>query len=131
MTGKTVTIIVISIFLIVMAIVVIIAKDKEKSQVKISSEKSFYEQIAVKTAKTWKVLSRDISEKNSFTIYEFVLGSEEERLVVRTRFVAYETSDILPGDNVKVSLRPDYKSEYGEGLSENPYVYAIVRIKKQ
>jgi len=131
MNGKTITIIVISIILVVMAVVMIIAKDKEKSQVKLSTEKAFNAQFAANIAKTWRVLSRDISEKNSFTIYEFVLGSEEERLVVRTRFIAYETSDILPGDNVKVSLKPDYKSEYGEGLSENPYVYAIVRIKKQ
>ena len=130
MNGKQIIVVVIAL-LAIFAVSVLVEKDKEKSQVKLSTEKAFNEQIAVKTAKTWKVLNRDISNRDSFTIYEYVLGFKDERLVVRKRVLFYEIMDILPGDTVKVSLKADYKSDYRGGLIDNPYLYDIERVKTE
>lgn len=118
--------------LILIAVLVLLENDKEKRKsLRTTSEKTFNEQIAVKTAKTWKILNRDISNRDSFTIYEYVLGFKDERLVVRKRVLFYEIMDILPGDTVKVSLKADYKSDYHGGLIDNPYLYDIVRVKTE
>ncbi|MEI7792142.1 MAG: hypothetical protein WCI57_01490 [Candidatus Berkelbacteria bacterium] len=131
MTRKTLMIMVIFLVFVGVVSFILIEKDKKEIQVKTSSEKSFNEQIAVKTAKTWKVLNRDISNIDSYTIYEYVIGSEDERLVVRKRLHFYETMDILPSDTVKISLKADYKSDYGSGLTNNPYLYDIERVKNE
>jgi len=98
--------------------------------VKATPVSTFDQQVATNTGKTsWTVTNRDVSYKDSFLIYEFVLISSGERLVIRKMLSPYETSDIVPGDSVKLSLKDDYKSEYNSDKADNPYIYNIQRVE--